>query len=55
MHIKVLLWCLEYSVNVDHDDSGSGEDDREDGENVGEEEEILWSMNQYCLLYKYKS
>lgn len=41
MHIKVLLWCLEYSVNVDHDDSGSGEDDREDGENVEKEKEIL--------------
>ena len=41
MHIKVLLRCLEYSVNVGHGDSGSGEDDREDGENVEEEKEIL--------------
>lgn len=31
------MQCLEYSVNVSHDDSGSGEDDGEDGENVEEQ------------------
>lgn len=31
------MQCLEYSVSVSHDDSGSGEDDGEDGENIEEQ------------------
>lgn len=40
------MQCLEYSVNVCHDDGGSGADNGEDGEDVQEEEkEILWPIN----------
>lgn len=42
IHVKYLMQCLEYSVNVCHDDGGSGADNGEDGEDVQEEEkEIL--------------
>lgn len=49
------------AINGSHDNgSGGGQDDGKDGEDVEEEQkeeekEILYSVNHFCLLWKYKS